>query len=74
MSKLIPINAIGNSLKGTCNSLYETLSSFDLNDDDLEQKHYEALDEITLCCHECGWWVDPSEIGEEFCKDCEDKD
>lgn len=55
---------IAENLLGSCDS-------FDPLPYSLEE--LRVLDDITQCCNQCGWWVEPAEIDEGICEDCQEE-
>lgn len=56
-------------LNGTCKSLYDVLTDFELDDKDL----LDDIDNELFECSVCGWWCEHSEdTGEFVCEDCAD--
>lgn len=58
-------NKIGEGLLGTCDN---DPPEWFLNDPDL----CAMLDDITMRCECCGWWVEPCELDDDQeCEDCQ---
>jgi hypothetical protein len=59
-------------LVGTCKSLDEAKSDFDL-DRELTDRELEAIDEALFRCGGCDWWFPVEEMTEqEVCEGCEE--
>lgn len=66
-----------NGLQGTCKSLDEVLSHYEISYYSLSDENFEQLDNAIFCCACCGWWYDTGELSskiadEQVCTDCED--
>lgn len=73
MSNTDTIMQIGADLLGTCKSLDEVCREYGITEDDLSQDELETLDDHTMCCDSCGWWVESNEIDDNGeCQDCTD--
>jgi len=77
----INIDEIIEYLQGSCKSLDEAVDTFypGLDSMDLEDEHYEAIDNALFLCEECGWWCEVGDyamdqdmeiVGENICGDC----
>lgn len=70
----INIDILAETLRGSSMTLEEGIESVMGEDSEYElsQEECEELDMIVLLCDNCGWWVEISDFGEEFCEQCED--
>lgn len=59
------IESRAENLLGTCES---TPREFD----EFGTEEWGIIDNITMLCNGCGWWVPPEEMGEEDCHECEE--
>lgn len=44
----------------------------ELTDNDIENI-METVNEALFLCPNCGWWEELCELGEEYCKECEER-
>lgn len=67
------IQLVADRLNGTCGSLDSALQD-EFGEDvellDFDQQLLEELDDITMECEGCGWWVDAGEIDDGMCQEC----
>lgn len=70
------IEIIIDSLRGTCNTLDETINSIypGMEYEDLTDEDHEEIDNNIFCCETCGWWTDVSEMSEENERCCAEHD
>lgn len=62
-------------LRGTCLSIDEALSNFDMEEDDLNTEDHDAIDSEIFRCSQCSWWEDVCDQAEgseddPMCEDC----
>ena len=60
-------------LVGTCKSLDEAKSDFDL-DRELTDSEVETIDNEIFRCDGCDWWYNSEEMGRDRCQGCEEDD
>lgn len=60
-----------NELLGTCKSLNDVLASRGLIFEELSSENCQVLDDNTVLCEGCGWWIEPEELNEnQVCGQC----
>lgn len=65
------IDEVAHELLGTCKSLESVITEEEF----LNSKFLQALDEEVLECETCGWWCESGEMDEEGnCNDCSTED
>lgn len=64
---------VGQGLLGTCNYPERYIEEQDLDPGlTLNMAFCEALDATAMCCDNCDWYVEPSELDDENrCGDCQ---
>lgn len=69
---------IAYELQGTCNSLHEVLSHYDMVEVEVDSEFCSSLDMLVFCCESCNWWYDVSEMcqghGDWHCEYCYPED
>jgi len=76
MQKLKPehINELAETLDGTCRDLDTELEKLGTNFATVHIDSLAALDEIVLCCSQCGWWSESADFDDsEYCKECREE-
>lgn len=58
------------NLQGTCKSLSEICELFDVSEDELKPKHYQAIRDEIFKCSTCDWWYEAHEETEGECESC----
>ena len=71
MSKLA--QQVADRLRGSCESLTNTLENMDAQGADDNAEFCAALDSLVFQCDCCEWWCDISEmVGDRQCSDCDE--
>lgn len=67
---MIDIDALIDSLKGTCGSIGDYVE----DENELTATDYQRIDNEIFCCETCGWWCENSEMSDTdmVCVDCSD--
>lgn len=69
--KPLDIDTLGNHLLGSASSLDAALKEYGRAD--LTDAEQDQLDNITVLCDGCGWWVEPEEItANNVCEQCDE--
>ena len=64
-------NEINESLQGSCQSLSEVLEAHNATHLEDDEDFLNFLDQETMKCETCDWWVEVSELNEDNnCRDC----
>lgn len=70
--KHFDINTIIDSLRGSCQTLDESLPD-EMEFIDLTKEDFDQLDGEIFLCEDCGWWCEEYEnTGDNICDDCRD--
>lgn len=61
-------------LEGTCNTLeYYLEDKYGVELHELSDAELNYIDDRTMCCESCGWWVPTFEMDDEGnCEDCQE--
>ena len=71
MGTLVDMKSVGAYLLGTANSLDNALEEYGTTYEQCTIEQLDELDEITMCCDLCGWWVDTDEMmDDQTCGEC----
>jgi hypothetical protein len=71
------ITAIAEDLQGTCKNLDEVCEQHGTSFDSLTIDQLRELDDITMCCEQCGWWCEACEFDNpdnQLCAECQPDD
>lgn len=60
--------------QGTCLSKLEVCAAIGIEEDDIFISDWQIIENKIVLCDVCGWWVEPSEVFEDYgdlvCEEC----
>lgn len=67
-------NDVADELRGSAQSLQTVLENQGVELDDATLDWLHELDDLVLCCEQCGWWDDADRFNDDqVCAECSDE-
>lgn len=65
------IESVAYDLLGTCKTIEEVCEAHGVNYDDISREGLAQIDDITMLCDSCSWWVESGDINDnQECTHC----